>query len=101
MRAPVSGNAARGRDLNIDIVPSSRPHVIADLHRIPLLDECVDTVVSIAVLEHVRYPWLVAEEFHRVLRPAGHGVICVPFLQPRARLPQRFRPLHRGWARPS
>src|SRR5262245_48560287 len=68
------------RDLNIDIVPDTRPHVIGDLHRIPLLDESVDTVVSIAVLEHTRYPWIVAEEFMRILRPGGCGIIAVPFL---------------------
>ncbi len=78
------------RDLNVDIVSASRPHVMGDLHRIPLSDECVDTVVCIAVLEHVRHPWIVAEEFRRVLRPTGHGIICVPFLQPRHACPGDF-----------
>ena len=78
------------RDLNVDIVPTNRPHLIGDLHRIPLHDESVDTVVSIAVLEHVSYPWIVACEFYRVLRPAGHGVICVPFLQPQHACPSDF-----------
>jgi glycosyltransferase involved in cell wall biosynthesis/uncharacterized protein YbaR (Trm112 family) len=78
------------RDLNIDIVPDTRPHVIGDLHRVPLLDESVDTVVSIAVLEHTRYPWIVAEEFMRILRPGGCGVIAVPFIQPQHACPSDF-----------
>jgi SAM-dependent methyltransferase len=40
----------------------------------------MDIVYSIAVLEHVRKPWVVAEEIHRVLRPGGHVVVELPFL---------------------
>lgn len=78
------------RDLNIDIVPDNKPDIIADLHGIPLLDESVDTIVSVAVLEHTRYPWIVAEEFYRVLRPGGYGVIGVPFLQPQHACPSDY-----------
>jgi uncharacterized protein YbaR (Trm112 family) len=75
------------KDLNIDITEWNKPDIIADLHQIPLLDESVDTIVSIAVLEHTRYPWQIVEEFYRVLRPMGYGVIAVPFLQPQHDFP--------------
>lgn len=75
------------KDLNIDITEYNKPDIIADLHQIPLLDESVDTIVSIAVLEHTRYPWQIAKEFYRVLRPMGYGVIAVPFLQPQHDFP--------------
>lgn len=78
------------RDLNFDIVPSNQPDVIADLHALPLKDDAVDTIVSIAVLEHTRYPWVVAAEFFRVLRPGGYGVIAVPFLQPQHACPHDY-----------
>ena len=78
------------RELNLDVIPSTRPHVIGDVHNLPLLDESVDTVVSIAVLEHTRHPWTVAQEFFRVLRPTGMGVIAVPFLQPQHACPNDF-----------
>lgn len=75
------------KDLNIDITEWNKPDILADLHHIPLLDESVDTIVSIAVLEHTRYPWQIAEEFYRVLRPMGYGIIAVPFLQPQHDFP--------------
>jgi SAM-dependent methyltransferase len=34
----------------------------------------------IAVLKHVRRPWVVADEIFRVLRPGGHVVLELPFL---------------------
>jgi SAM-dependent methyltransferase/uncharacterized protein YbaR (Trm112 family) len=64
--------------------------MVADLHCIPLLDQSVDTVVSIAVLEHTRYPWVVSQEFYRVLRPGGFGVIAIPFLQPQHGCPNDY-----------
>ncbi|MBD2150109.1 methyltransferase domain-containing protein [Pseudanabaena sp. FACHB-1277] len=78
------------RDLNIDIVPANQPDVLADLHTIPLRDLSVDTIVSIAVLEHTRYPWIVAQEFYRVLRNGGYGIIAVPFLQPQHACPHDY-----------
>ncbi|WP_310489857.1 methyltransferase domain-containing protein [Chamaesiphon sp. VAR_69_metabat_338] len=78
------------RDLNIDIVPSNKPDILGDLHALPLQDNAVDTIVSIAVLEHTRYPWIVAKEFHRVLRTGGYGVIAVPFLQPQHACPHDY-----------
>ncbi len=78
------------KDLNIDIVPENNPDIVADLHRIPLLDESVDALVSIAVLEHTRYAWIVVGEFYRVMRSGGYGVIAVPFLQPRHACPYDF-----------
>jgi uncharacterized protein YbaR (Trm112 family) len=78
------------RNFGIDIVPDNNPDIVADLHRIPLRDESVDTIVSIAVLEHTRYAWIVAQEFYRVLRPGGFGVIAVPFLQPQHACPYDF-----------
>jgi hypothetical protein len=46
--------------------------------------------VSIAVLEHTRYPWIVAKEFYRVLRSGSYGVIAVPFLQPQHACPHDY-----------
>lgn len=67
--------------INLDI-ESSKPHlhVVADAHFLPFKDGSVDIVYSIAVLEHVKRPWVVAEEIHRVLCPGGHVVLELPFL---------------------
>jgi SAM-dependent methyltransferase len=78
------------RNLTIDIAAQKNPNVIGDLHCIPLLDDSVDTIVSIAVLEHTRFPWVVTREFHRVLRSGGCGIVAVPFLQPQHASPHDF-----------
>ncbi|MEU3337639.1 class I SAM-dependent methyltransferase [Streptomyces sp. NPDC002144] len=47
----------------------------ADLHRLPLPDDAVDTVVCTLALTHVPELAPVLAEFARVLRPGGHLVI--------------------------
>ena len=64
----------------VDIAPRVRPHVIGDSEALPLRDACVDTVVSLEVLEYVRRPHVALAEMYRVLRPAGHLVLSVPFV---------------------
>jgi ubiquinone/menaquinone biosynthesis C-methylase UbiE len=67
--------------INLDISPSIRNlHVIADAHILPFKGDCFDIVYSIAVLEHVQKPWVVADEICRVLRQGGHVVVELPFL---------------------
>ena len=67
--------------INVDISPSIRNlHVIADAHLLPFKGDCFDIVYSIAVLEHVQKPWVVADEICRVLRQGGHVVVELPFL---------------------
>jgi len=69
------------RTLNMDIDPfSPNLHLVGDSQALPLGSGSVDIVYSIAVLEHVKRPWLAAEEITRVLRPGGHVVLELPFL---------------------
>lgn len=49
---------------------------------LPFVDGAFDAVLSIAVLEHVKDPFLCAKEISRVLKPGGELICCVPFLQP-------------------
>lgn len=67
--------------INLDISPGKRNlDLIADAHQLPFPDNSFDIVYSIAVLEHVKKPWIVAGEISRVLRPGGHVVLELPFL---------------------
>ncbi|WP_345578165.1 class I SAM-dependent methyltransferase [Nonomuraea rosea] len=52
----------------------------ADLHRLPLPDDAVDTVVCALALVHVPDLARALAEFARVLRPGGHLVISDPHL---------------------
>ena len=67
--------------LNIDIDQSmANVSVVADAHFLPFRSGCFAVVYSIAMLEHVEKPWLVAEEITRVLQSGGYVVLEVPFL---------------------
>ena len=68
------------KTIKLDIKPCPQVEVIADAHWLPFATSSIDIVYSIAVLEHVKKPWKVAEEIHRVLRPGGYVVVELPFL---------------------
>jgi len=71
----------RVRQIAFDIYPSALTHFVADAHRIPLADQCVDAVCVQAVLEHVVDPACVVAEIERVLRPDGLVYAETPFMQ--------------------
>lgn len=47
------------------------PHVLADAHNLPFVDESLDLYTSMAVYEHLASPLVAALEAHRVLKPGG------------------------------
>ena len=53
-----------------------------DGHALPFADASIDFVISIAVLEHVQYPWIMASEVRRVLKPGGRFIATLSFLEP-------------------
>ena len=58
------------------------PDYLGDVHCLPFADDSFDGALSIAVLEHVRYPYLAAQEAAGVLRPGGIFAGSVAFLEP-------------------
>ncbi len=54
----------------------------ADAQRLPLRDQTVDAVVSIAVLQLIPDPAAALSEIARVLRPGGRLAVMVPTLRP-------------------
>ena len=55
------------------------PFVHASGTDLPLVDACIDAVMSLNVLEHIPDDVLVLHEVHRVLRPGGTAVVVVPY----------------------
>lgn len=66
-------------------------HIYSPLHVIPVPDEHFDAILCIAVLEHVANPEEVMREMFRVLKPGGHLILEVPFLQPEHKVPTDFQ----------
>ena len=56
--------------------------VVGDAQLLPFRDNVFDIILCEGVIEHIRMPWLAADEFHRVLKPSGFVYIDAAFLQP-------------------
>lgn len=63
-----------------DVMPGPNIDFVEDVHNLSFPDESFDTVVCTQVLEHVKEPWVVAEQIARVLRPGGYAIVSAPFL---------------------
>jgi SAM-dependent methyltransferase len=84
-----------GELINQDI---SRPdrnwekiQIVSPIHEIPVPDAHFDTIICNAVLEHVINPDEILLEFYRVLKPGGHLLLGVPFLQPEHKSPTDYQ----------
>lgn len=83
--------------VNYEIVDYDTTDVIGVGERLPFKDNSFDAVVSVAVLEHVRDPFICAQEISRVLKPGGELYCSVPFLQPYHGYPHHyFNATHQG-----
>ena len=67
--------------VNFEIVPYQTTDVVGVGEALPFKDDTFDGVISMAVLEHVRDPFLCAQEIARVIKPGGSLLCAVPFLQ--------------------
>ena len=76
--------------VNFEIVDYETTDVRGVGEVLPFIDNAFDAVISIAVLEHVKDPFLCAKEIARVLRPGGCLMCCVPFLQPLHGYPHHY-----------
>ncbi len=58
--------------------------------KLPFDDETFDAVISVAVLEHVKDPFLSSKEITRVLKKGGILYSAIPFLQPYHGYPHHY-----------
>jgi SAM-dependent methyltransferase len=77
-----AGTVAYESVYSFDGAMYSSVDVVCDLARLPIKDCSVDSILSVAVLEHVPNPQQHVKEFFRILKPNGHVLCYVPFMQP-------------------
>jgi SAM-dependent methyltransferase len=76
---------------NYDMASDDPQVIIGPLESMPFEDGRFDSVLCNAVLEHVANAEESIQELARVVRPNGHIVVAVPFLQPFHACPGDFR----------
>lgn len=75
--------------------PQSCEYPEVDIMQTPYPDERWDISVADQVLEHVRLPWIAADELYRITKMGGLCVVATPFLHPIHNCPNdywRFAP---------
>jgi hypothetical protein len=76
---------------NYDIASPNPGDIVGPLESMPFEDGTFDSVLCNAVLEHVTDAEESIRELARVVKPHGHVVVAVPFLQPFHACPADFR----------
>ncbi|MFH2231937.1 MAG: methyltransferase domain-containing protein [Patescibacteria group bacterium] len=71
----------------MDQVDTYHPDFVGDIMSMPFEDESYDSIICLAVLEHVPRPWDAMSEMFRVLKPGGKIFVYVPFLSPYHAMP--------------
>jgi len=64
----------------MDPVDTFHPDVIGDIHDMPFTDGALDAIICCSVLEHVKNPFIAANEMYRTLKTGGYAYVYVPFL---------------------
>lgn len=76
--------------VHAEIVDYESTDVLTVGQSLPFEDACFDSVLSLAVLEHVDDPFTCAAELVRVVKPGGKIFCVVPFLQHEHGYPNHF-----------
>jgi SAM-dependent methyltransferase len=76
--------------INVDVCKYDEVDMVSDIIDLPIEDEKVDFIISIAILEHVEKANAAVQEMFRILKPEGDVFCYVPFMVPFHGAPQDF-----------
>jgi SAM-dependent methyltransferase len=83
--------------LTLDLDPAARPHVIANLLRLPLPPGAFDAALCLEMIEYVDDPLQALAELRRALAPGGALIMSVPFMHHADAPSDRWRLTGSGW----
>ena len=67
--------------VGIDIFGQA-PDILADAHSLPFKDESFDVIMSSAVFEHLKNPFVAMKELYRVAKPNAKIYLVIAFTEP-------------------
>lgn len=81
-----------GRYIGADIHPGEGVDLVVDAHRLShsVAAASVDAVFCVSVFEHLAFPWKVALEINKVLKPGGYVYVFTHPMWPAHELPWDF-----------
>ena len=68
--------------INCDIFPSDNVDIVSDASNLPIRENCVDLIINLAMLEHVKDPSSIVSEMYRICKINGEIICYVPFIVP-------------------
>jgi len=78
-----SGNQPKyANEIHVDMFDYQNVDIVCDIDALPFKDQSIESIMNVAVIEHVPEPVKVIAEAFRVLKPGGYIYSVIPFNQP-------------------
>ena len=75
-------DSIKGNIVCLDLIKTSKAHLVSDADKLPLKPSSFDKVVSVNSFYYFRNPFNVAESIARILKKNGKFVLVLPFFYP-------------------